>query len=65
MKTLDPETIAMLREQTGATCSFSEAAALAQAEEGHTTIASAWVDPAIGRDLDGHRHRSLCTQGCC
>lgn len=47
VKTLDPRTIAMLREQTGRLVRFSaDAAALAQAEEARTTIAPEWVDPA-------------------
>ena len=45
VKTLDPQTIAMLREQTGRLVRFSaDAAALAQAEEAHTTITPEWVD---------------------
>ncbi|MEI6252606.1 MAG: ATP-binding protein, partial [Mycobacteriaceae bacterium] len=45
VKTLDPQTIAMLREQTGRLVRFSaDAAALAQAEEGPAAIAPGWVD---------------------
>jgi len=45
VKTLDQPTIAMLREQTGRLVRFSaDAAALAQAEEAHATIAPGWVD---------------------
>jgi len=45
VKRLDPETIAMLREQTGRLVRFSaDAAALAQAEESHTAIDPRWVD---------------------
>nr|WP_238994713.1 HAMP domain-containing sensor histidine kinase [Mycolicibacterium chubuense] len=45
VKTLDPQTISMLREQTGRLVRFSaDAAALAQAEEAHTTITPEWVD---------------------
>ncbi|BBZ66648.1 putative sensor histidine kinase [Mycolicibacterium insubricum] len=47
VKTLDPQTIAMLREQTGRLVRFSaDAAALAQAEESHTAIARGPVDTA-------------------
>ena len=47
VKTLDPRTIAMLREQTGRLVRFaSDAADLAQAEEAHAAIAPHWVDPA-------------------
>ncbi|OBG86032.1 two-component sensor histidine kinase [Mycobacterium sp. E136] len=46
VRTLDAQTVAMLREQTGRLVRFSaDAAALAQAEEAHTTIAPEWVDP--------------------
>ncbi|WP_249784098.1 sensor histidine kinase [Mycolicibacterium lacusdiani] len=46
VKTLDPPTIAMLREQTGRLVRFSaDAAALAQAEEAHAANAPQWVDP--------------------
>ena len=46
VKTLDPPTIAMLREQTGRLVRFAaDAAALAQAEEAHVAIAPQWVDP--------------------
>ncbi|WP_235629881.1 sensor histidine kinase [Mycolicibacterium novocastrense] len=46
VRTLDTQTVAMLREQTGRLVRFSaDAAALAQAEEAHTTIAPEWVDP--------------------
>ena len=46
VKTLDPPTIAMLREQTGRLVRFAaDAAALAQAEEAHAAIAPQWVDP--------------------
>lgn len=45
VKTLDPQTIEMLREQTGRLVRFSaDAAALAQAEEAHATITPEWVD---------------------
>jgi signal transduction histidine kinase len=45
VKALDAPTIAMLREQTGRLVRFSaDAAALAQAEEAHTTIAPESVD---------------------
>ena len=45
VKTLDAQTIAMLREQTGRLVRFSaDAAALAQAEEAHATITPEWVD---------------------
>ncbi len=47
VKTLDPETIAMLREQTARLVHFSaDAAALAQAEESHTAVTPDWVDTA-------------------
>lgn len=51
VKTLDPPTIAMLREQTSRLVRFSaDAAALAQAEEAHTTITPGWVDAGeVGR----------------
>lgn len=46
VKTLDPRTIAMLREQTARLVRFAaDAAALAQAEEAHAAIAPNWVDP--------------------
>lgn len=45
VKSLDPQTIAMLREQTGRLVRFSaDATALAQAEEAHAAISPAWVD---------------------
>lgn len=45
VKTLDPHTIALLREQTGRLVRFAaDAASLAQAEEAHFAIATAWVD---------------------
>mgnify|MGYP003609796339 CR=1 FL=1 len=45
VKTLDPQTIAMLREQTGRLVRFSnDAAALAQAEEAHSAITPQWAD---------------------
>lgn len=45
VKTLDAQTVAMLREQARRLVRFSaDAAALAQAEEAHTTIAPEWVD---------------------
>lgn len=45
VKTLDPRTIAMLREQTARLVRFSaDAAALAQAEETGTAITPEWVD---------------------
>ncbi|MCB1263446.1 MAG: HAMP domain-containing protein [Mycobacterium sp.] len=47
IKTLDPQTIAMLREQTGRLVRFSvDAASLAHAEESHTAITPGWVDTA-------------------
>lgn len=47
VKPLDPETIAMLREQTARLVRFSaDAAALAQAEESHTAVTPDWVDTA-------------------
>ena len=46
VKTLDPDTVTTLRDQTARLVRFSEdIAALAQVEEGHGAIASAWVDP--------------------
>jgi two-component system, OmpR family, sensor histidine kinase BaeS len=46
VKTLDPETIAMLRDQTRRIVRFSDdVAALAQAEEGHASIAPTSVAP--------------------
>ncbi|MGV0993157.1 MAG: sensor histidine kinase [Mycobacterium sp.] len=45
VKTLDPPTIAMLREQTGRLVRFAaDAAALAQAEDAHAAITPGWVD---------------------
>jgi len=45
VKTLDPQTIALLREQTGRLVRFAaDAASLAQAEEAHFAIAAGWVD---------------------
>ena len=45
VKTLDPPTIATLREQTGRLVRFAaDAAALSQAEEAHSAIAPDWVD---------------------
>jgi signal transduction histidine kinase len=45
VKTLDPPTIALLREQTGRLVRFAaDAASLAQAEEAHFAIAAGWVD---------------------
>jgi signal transduction histidine kinase len=45
--TLDPQTIAMLREQTGRLVRFAaDTASLAQAEEAHFAIAPGWVDAA-------------------
>lgn len=47
VKTLDPQTMAMLRDQTGRLVRFSaDAAALAQAEEAHAAITPGWVDIA-------------------
>ncbi|MCX2929096.1 ATP-binding protein [Mycobacterium sp. CVI_P3] len=44
VKSLDPPTIAMLREQTGRLVRFSaDVAALAQAEEAHAAITPGWV----------------------
>ena len=46
VKILDPQTIAMLREQTGRLVRFAaDAASLAQAEEAHFAITPGWVDP--------------------
>lgn len=46
VKTLDPPTIAMLREQTGRLVRFSaDFGALAKAEEASATIEPGWVDP--------------------
>ena len=54
VKTLDAQTVAVLREQTGRLVRFSaDAAALAKAEEGHATITSEWVD-------SGRLARSVC-----
>lgn len=51
VKTLDPQTIALLREQTRRLVRFSaDAAALAQAEEAHAAITPAWVN--IGDLID-------------
>jgi signal transduction histidine kinase len=51
VKILDPQTISMLREQTGRLVRFSaDAAALAQAEETHAAISPEWID---ARDLVG------------
>ncbi len=48
VKTLDSETIAMLRDQTRRLVLFAEdVAALAEAEESRATITREWVDPAI------------------
>ena len=45
VKTLDPPTISMLREQTSRLVRFAaDAASLAQAEEAHFAIAAGWVD---------------------
>jgi len=45
VKTLDPPTIATLREQTDRLVRFAaDAAALSQAEEAHSAIAPGWVD---------------------
>lgn len=45
VKSLDPQTIAMLREHSGRLVRFSaDVAALAQAEEAHATITPGWVD---------------------
>lgn len=45
VKALDPQTIAMLREQTGRLVRFSaDAADLAQAEEAHAAIRPEWVE---------------------
>jgi signal transduction histidine kinase len=45
VKTLDAQTISTLREQTGRLVRLlADAAALAQAEEAHATIAPEWVD---------------------
>jgi len=47
VKTLDPPTVAMLREQTGRLVRFAaDAAALAQAEEAHAAITPGWLDAA-------------------
>ena len=45
VKTLDPQTIAMLREQTSRLVRFAaDTTALAQAEEAHAAITPGWVD---------------------
>jgi two-component system, OmpR family, sensor histidine kinase BaeS len=45
VKTLDPQTMSMLREQTGRLVRFSaDAAALSQAEEAHAAITPGWVE---------------------
>ncbi len=45
VKTLEPNTIAILRDQTGRLVRFSaDAAALAQAQESHSAIAPRWCD---------------------
>jgi two-component system sensor histidine kinase BaeS len=45
VKTLDPPTMSILREQTGRLVRFSaDTAALARAEEAHVAIAPEWVD---------------------
>jgi len=45
VKTLDPQTIAMLREQTGRLVRFAaDTAELAQAEDAHVGIAPGWLD---------------------
>ena len=55
VNTLDPETIAMLRDQTRRLVRFSDdVAALAQAEEGHDRSRRTWVDPQAS---DRHRAR--------
>lgn len=47
VKTLDPDTVATLRDQTSRLVRFSEdVTALARAEEGHGSIAAQQVDPA-------------------
>ena len=52
VKPLDPQTIAMLREQTGRLVRFSDdAAALARAEEAHAAIAPQWIN--LGPLVDG------------
>ncbi|HPX38698.1 MAG TPA: HAMP domain-containing sensor histidine kinase [Mycobacterium sp.] len=71
VKTLDPQTIAMLREQTGRLVRFSnDAAALAQAEEAHAAITPQWVDiseliGAVGAavaDRYASKHVALATR---
>lgn len=48
VKTLDSETIAMLRDQTRRLVQFAEdVAALAEAEESRATITREWIDPAV------------------
>lgn len=54
VKTLDQQTVAMLREQTGRLVRFSaDVAALAKAEEARVTITPEWVD--TGELVDGVR----------
>jgi two-component system, OmpR family, sensor histidine kinase BaeS len=60
VKTLDSETIAMLRDQTRRLVLFAEdVAALAEAEESRATIAREWVDPTmvIARTTDSAADR--------
>lgn len=70
VKTLDPPTISMLRDQTGRLVRFSaDAAALARAEEAHVAIAPRWVDAdelvtavsAAVADRYGAKHVTLDT----
>lgn len=71
VKTLDPPTMSILREQTGRLVRFSaDAAALAQAEEAHVAISPQWVDAgalvdavsAAVADRYGAKHVSLDIQ---
>lgn len=73
VKTLDPQTMAMLREQTGRLVRFSaDAAALAQAEEAHAAITPGWVDiddlittvRAAAADRYAGKSVTLHTQAC-
>jgi signal transduction histidine kinase len=66
VKTLDPETIAMLREQTRRLVRFSDDfAALAKAEEGRVVDAPVWVAPdemiltAVAAAIDRYRGRGV------
>jgi len=70
VKTLDPQTTSMLRDQTGRLVRFAaDAAALAQAEEAHVAITPQWVDAgelvaAVGAEVTdryGTKHVTLDT----